>query len=159
MMDDTMKPPVHLLATAFAAVIIIAACDRTPATTMSENESQAPRPVRLSSDVRKRWEGRFDVTAVEELLASMTPGDQHDFLVSIGATGTTPSGAETRDVTVLTRSTDPARQALIDRMWAPFWDHLPPELLDRTDLPYPGRELAKARRAARASAREQGNDQ
>jgi hypothetical protein len=42
---------------------------------------------------------------------------------------------------------------LIDRMWAPFWDHLPPELLDRTDLPYAGRELAKARRAAIAPGR------
>lgn len=140
-----MKRPLLLLATVTTAVMI-AACDRTPATSMSQNESQAPRPVRLPSDVRERIEGRFDVTAVEELLGTMTPGEQHNLLESIGAVGTAPPGGETRDVTVLMRSTDPARQALIDRMWAPFWDHLPPELLDRTDLPYPGRELAKARR-------------
>jgi len=140
-----MKPLIHLLATVTAAAVI-AACDRTPATTMSQNEFQAPRPVRLPDEVRARLEGRFDVAAVEELLATMHPDDKHDFLVSIGGTRRAPADGETRDVSVLTRSTNPERQALIDRMWAPYWDHLPPELLDRTDLPYPGRELAKARR-------------
>ena len=153
-----MKPPLHLLATITAAVIM-AACDRTPATTMSQSEAQAPRPVHLSSEIRGRLEGRFDVTALEELLGTMTPAEQQDLLESLGGSGNVPEGRETKDVTVLARSTDPARQALIDRVWAPFWDHLPPELLDRTDLPYPGRELAKARRAANASARERGNDQ
>ena len=152
-----MQRTLQLLATA-AAAVMIAACDRTPATSMSQNDPQAPRPVRLPSDVRERVEGRFDVTAVEELLGTMTPGEQRDLLESIGATGTAPSGGETRDVTVLMRSTDPARQAWIDRMWAPFWDHLPPELLDRTDLPYPGRELARSRRAARAAAHETKTD-
>ena len=152
-----MNPRLHLL-TSVTVAAIIAACDGTPSTTMSQNESPAPRPVRLSSDIRARLEGRFDVTALEELLGTMTPGEQHNMLESLGATGSVPKSGETTDVSVLARSTDPARQALIDRMWAPFWDHLPPELLDRTDLPYPGRELAKARRAAGKSGRGRGND-
>jgi hypothetical protein len=126
---------------------------------MSEHESQGPRPVRLSSQVRARLEGRFDVTALEELLGTMAPRDQQDLLEDLGASGSPPAGGETRNVSVMMRSTDPARQALLDRMWAPFWEHLPPELLDRTDLPYPGRELAKARRAARAAASEGTTDE
>lgn len=144
-----MNPPLHLLVAIATAALVTAACDRTPATIMSQNESPSPRPVPLSSDVRGRLEGRFDVNALEELLATMTPHEQQDLLESLGATGAAPAGGETRDVTVLTRSTDPARQALIDRVWAPFWEQLPPELLDRTDLPYPGRDLAKARRASK----------
>src|SRR6476620_358073 len=99
-----MKPLLHLLATVTAAAVV-AACDRTPATTLSQNEFQAPRPVRLPDDVRARIEGRLDVAAVEELLATMHPDDQDDFLVSIGGTGSAPAGGETRDVSVLTRST------------------------------------------------------
>jgi hypothetical protein len=125
---------------------------------MSKHDSQAPRPVHLSSEVRGRLEGRFDVTALEELLGTMAPEDQQELLDGLGASGNPPPGGETRNVSVIMRSTDTARQALLDRMWAPYWDHLPAELLDRTDLPYPGRELAKARRAARAAPSERGND-
>jgi len=126
---------------------------------MSKYDSYTPRPVRLSSEVRGRLEGRFDITALEELLGTMTPEDQQDLLDGLGASGNPPPGGETRDVSVMMRSTDPARQALLDRMWALYWDHLPAELLDRTDLPYPGRELAKARRATRAMPSGRGNDQ
>ena len=119
---------------------------------MSQHESRGSRPVLLSIEVRGRLEGRFDVTALEELLGTMGPKDQQELLDGLGASGNPPPGGETRDVSVMMRSTDPARQALLDRMWAPYWDHLPDELLDRSDLPYPGRELAKARRAARASS-------
>lgn len=145
-----MKRPLHAIATV-ATAAVLAACDNTPATTMSKHDFQTPRPVRLSREVRGRLEGRFDVTALEELLGTMAPKDQQELLDGLGASGTPPAGGETRDVSVMMRSTDPARQALLDRMWAPYWDHLPAELLDRTDLPYPGRELAKARRAARAT--------
>jgi len=115
--------------------------------------------VHLSSEVRQRLEGRFDVSALEELLGTMTAEEQQALLHDLGASGRAPAGGETRDVSVMMRSTDPARQALLDRMWAPFWEHLPPELLDRADLPYPGRELAKARRAERAKTGERGSGQ
>ena len=153
-----MKRPLHAIATVTTAVFI-AACDKSPATTMSQHETQGPRPVRLPSQVRARLEGRFDLAALEELLGTMAPKDQQELLEGLGASGSPPAGGETREVSVMMRSTDPARQALLDRMWAPYWDHLPAELLDRTDLPYPGRELAKARRAARARESERGNDQ
>ena len=147
-----MKRPLQLLAIVIGA-LSFSTCDNTPAITMSQHETRGPRPVHLSPDVRGRLEGRFEVSAVEELLGTMTPREQHDLLESIGASDSVPPDGETKDVSVMMRSTDPARQALLDRMWAPFWDHLPPELLDRTDLPFPGRELAKARRAANRSPR------
>jgi hypothetical protein len=153
-----MKRSLHIIANV-ASAVFIAACDNTPATTMSHYESPGPRLVRLSSVVRDRLEGRFDVTALEELLGTMAPNDQQELLEGLGASDSPPEGGETRDVSVMMRSTDPARQALLDRMWAPYWDHLPPEMLNRTDLPYPGRELAKARRAARATASGRGNVQ
>ena len=137
------------------AGFVTGACDRTPAIIMSQSEPLTPRPVRLPADVRTRLDGRFDIEAMEELLASMPPAEQQQFLISIGGVPR-PAGEETRDVTVLMGSTDPARQKLIDRMWAPYWDHLPPEFLERTDLPFPGRELARARRAARVSEHENG---
>lgn len=147
-----MKRLRHLLATATAAVVF-AACDTAPAMMTSQHEAHAPRPVRLPAEIRSRLESRFDVAAVEELLGMMAPDEQHEFLESIGATVTPPEGGETKDVVVFIHFTDPARQALLDRMWAPFWDHLPPELLDEADLPYPGRELARARRAAKMRER------
>jgi len=152
--NGTMKPPLHLLAT-LSAALMIAACERTPATIMTQNPSHAPRPTCLSSEIRDRLGVRFDVAALEELLGTMPASEQQDLLNSLGASGTAPAGGETRDVSVPVRSTDPVRQALLDRVWAPFWETLPPEMLDRIDLPYPGRELAKARRAARTSRNEQ----
>jgi hypothetical protein len=151
-----MNRPLYLtLAT--TAILAIVACDRTPAITMSQNEARAPQPVRLSSDARSRLGDRFDVAALEALLGTMTATEQQELLEGLGASGSAPAGGETKSVTVMMRSTDPVRQALLDQMWAPFWDHLPPELLDRTDLPYPGRDLAKARQAARrANERSRG---
>jgi hypothetical protein len=153
-----MKRTLYLVATLSAALFTVVACENTPATTMSQHASHGPRPVHLSSEVRQRLESRFDVSALEELLGTMTVKEQQEILQGLGV-GRPPAGGETRDVSVMMRSTDPARQALLDRIWAPFWEHLPPELLDRTDLPYPGRELAKARRAERAKTGERGSDQ
>lgn len=143
-----MPRPLRLFAVTFAA-LSFGACETTPAITMSQQESQRPRPVRLSPDAQARLEGRFDVGAVEELLGTMTAQEQQDLLASLGASDGVPADGETRDVSVTMHSTDPARQALLDRMWAPFWDHIPSELLDREDLPFPGRKLAKERRDAR----------
>lgn len=113
---------------------------------MSDSADSPPR-VSLPTDIRARLEGRFDLAALEELLATMGTDEQQNYLATLDAGGTPPPGGETGDVTVLAWSSDPARQALLDRVWAPFWEHLPPGSLERTDLPYPGRELARARRA------------
>ncbi len=89
--------------------------------------------------------------ALEELLATMSIAERAEVLGQIGASGNRE--AETTDVVIPLKSTDPVRQALLDRVWTPFWSHLPPDALDREDLPFPGREIARARRSAEAKER------
>jgi hypothetical protein len=112
---------------------------------MSQHSSGA-HPVQLAPDVRKQLARQFDVAALEELLGTMPVEERPEVLRSFGVADDHDSQAETREVSIMVRSSDPARQALLDRVWAPFWDTLPPEYLDRADLPYPGRELARLRR-------------
>jgi hypothetical protein len=114
---------------------------------MTEDEPTRPRArVSLPLEVRERLRKRFDVDALEELLGTTSVPEREEILRQLGVSG--EREAETGSVVVPMRSTDPARQALLDRIWAPFWSHLPPDALDRNDLPYPGRELARARQSA-----------
>jgi hypothetical protein len=108
--------------------------------------SSSPRPVQLAHEVRERLARQFDVDALEELLGTMPVEERRGVLESFGAVHDPDSQAETKQVSIMVWSSDPARQALLDRLWAPFWDTLSPEYLDRTDLPYPGRDLARLRR-------------
>ena len=105
-------------------------------------------PVQLAPEVREQLARQFDVDALEELLGTMPVEERAGVLESFGVVHDSDSQAETEQVSIMVWSSDPARQALLDRVWAPFWDTLPPEYLERTDLPYPGRELARLRRAS-----------
>ncbi|HYW07204.1 MAG TPA: hypothetical protein VE913_09625 [Longimicrobium sp.] len=51
--------------------------------------------------------------------------------------------------TVTVKMGDPALQSLLDEVWAPVWEKNP-EMLDRETKDFPGREIARARRAQRA---------
>lgn len=114
---------------------------------MTEDESTSRRArASIPREIRERLQKRFGVDALEELLGTMPVAEREEILRQLGVSG--EPEAETGSVVVPMRSTDPARQALLDRIWAPFWSHLPPDALDRDDLPYPGRELARARRSA-----------
>lgn len=132
------------------AALTLSGCDAL----MTQNQpASRPKPLSLSSDVRRSLEQRFDVDALEEYLRGISPAEQEAFLAQIDRPNES-AGSETVDISVPMRSTDPARQALLERVWAPFWDQLPLEALDRADLPFPGRELARARRAARLANEE-----
>ena len=114
----------------------------------SDEPARDPRPVPLSVEARTYLRQRFDIDAVEELLATMHSAEQNEFLAQLETPGFVEPG-ETTEVAIPIRSSDPARQALLDRIWAPFWEHLPAEALDQPGHPYPGRELARLRRDAR----------
>lgn len=114
--------------------------------------SSSPHPVQLAPEVRKQLARQFDVDALEELLGAMPVEERTWVLESFGVVHDADSQAETKQVSIMVRSSDPARQALLDRVWAPFWDTLPPEYLDHADLPYPGRELARLRRTSERSS-------
>lgn len=130
--------------------LTLSACETSPATIMTQNRPAShPASSLLTPEARRELEKQFDVSAMDELLASMSPAERQETLIKMGVIQT---GETTRDVTFPVHSDDPERQKLIERMWAPYWDHLPPEWLDRTDLPFPGREIARARRAAKAAS-------
>lgn len=135
-----------------ATVPVLHACEGSPVTIMTQNRP-LHRPVSslLTPEARRELGKQIDVDALDELLASMEPGERRETLAGMGVIQT---GEETRDVSIPMYSSDPERQKLIERVWAPYWDHLPPEWLDRTDLPFPGREIARARRAARAGGQQ-----
>lgn len=101
--------------------------------------------------MRQQLARQFDVDALEELLGTVAVEERAWVLKSFGVVDDRDDQTETTQVSILVRWSDPARQALLDRVWAPFWDTLPAEYLDRTDLPYPGRELARLRRASERS--------
>lgn len=136
------------LLTLILVTSVLPGCDAI----MTQNSPPGhPRAVSLAPEVRRNLQRRFDVDALEEYLGMLAPAEQNEFLSQLGP----PRGArepETRDVSMPMRSTDPARQAVLERVWAPFWDHLPPDALDRADLPFPGRELARVRRGSRSDA-------
>jgi hypothetical protein len=50
------------------------------------------------------------------------------------------------------KSDNPAKQALLDRMWAPYWEHLPIGAMDDETNPFPGRRLARDRRSEKPQA-------
>lgn len=147
-----MKIPRACLLMIAAAV---AACNdtSTPAAMSNDQPTEshsAREPVRLSPELRQKLGASFDVGAVERLLQTMEPAEREAFLQTLTAPSTPDlsgeAGGETRDVRILIRSTDPERQRHLDEMWAPYWDRLPPEALDDPAQPYPGREIARARR-------------
>lgn len=49
---------------------------------------------------------------------------------------------ETEHVTIPIRSTNPAIQDVLNRMWAPYWKQLPGSAVRDPTLPYPGRPAA-----------------
>lgn len=118
---------------------------------MTEDEPTSRREgVSIPPVARERLRKRFDVDALEELLGIMPAAERDEVLSQLGASD--EREMETTSVVVPMRSSDPVRQALLDRTWAPFWSHLPPDALDRDDLPYPGRELARARRSEKSES-------
>jgi hypothetical protein len=139
---------------------------------MSEQESSAGQP---SPDPGQQHTRLFDVDALEQFYQQEEPAEQDAGLAEQGLSqaqgpvqdrstpdtgllrdprllgGEIPgeSAGETTDISIPISSTDPARQALIEQIWAPYWEYQPPEALDRDDLPLPGQELARARRDER----------
>jgi hypothetical protein len=141
----------------FAASAVFLSCQER---IMSDEESSSARgPVpdltfRLDAKVRQRLQSRFDVDALELLLQRMSVKDRQNFIGSLGATppgqpqSSNRSGYD-QEERILIRDSDPARQALLEKVWAPYWDHLPQGAVDDPSYPYPGRELARLRQAER----------
>lgn len=107
---------------------------------------EAPDPgFQLSPEDRAMLAPGFDVNALERLLKQIRPDLRREILsyFQVGKSGGH-----------LIEIHDPDLQAVLEEVWAPFWDNVPDEALEADWYRMPGREIAKARRAeARARAR------
>lgn len=139
---------IHFVA---AACLALAACDRT-ASVPSMSTPPNPRTVRLdvpdrnfklTPQERASIRPGFDVDALERLLAAVEAPVRPMILEGFQAVAQGEPGTAT------VRMGDPALQPLLDEVWAPMWEKYP-EMLDTETKNYPGREIARQRRNARA---------
>lgn len=101
---------------------------------------------RLTAQERASVEPGFDADALERLLASLLPVLRAEVLSDFQTTRYAPDDIGGG----LIKFEDPVLQALLDEVWAPRWDGVPDEWLNDPGMQrFPGREIARARRAAR----------
>lgn len=143
-------------------LLATAACERwnQGITTMDSS----PTPLRLATPTQgyridpalraKVFKG-FDVDALERLLAHVTPERRGEILSYFLVPDNPPTG---RSRGQLIQIKDPLLQPMLEEVWAPVWDYVGATDADieANTYDYPGREIARARRAARA-AREKSN--
>lgn len=138
-----------------AVLFLLAACERPQALVMSSPEM---RPLRLAAPEhgfrldpheRAKVVAGFDVDALERLLGMVRPDMRKEILRHFqpGEPGERRRGA-------LTEFFDPQLQAVLEEVWAPMWDDAPIEALEEGWYYYPGREIARQRRAAKQRAEE-----
>lgn len=104
----------------------------------------SPDPAfRLSVQERASVRPGFDVDAPERLLSRLIPPVRPMLLASFQH----PPAGEPPDLVM--KLGDPSLQPLLDEVWAPMWEHFPPDAIEIEEKDFPGRELARARRDAR----------
>jgi hypothetical protein len=122
------------------ASLVMGACGDQPALS---RQSPTPAGATLSPTIRQQLTTVFDTRAAEQFFQTMSQADADRVLADMGFyAGQTP--AETEHVSVPMRSTDAATQAVLDRMWAPYWRQLPAGAAHAAALPYPGRPTTPA---------------
>jgi hypothetical protein len=114
---------------------------------MPSNQSarlDVPDPeFRLTAEQRSKVQPGFDVNALERLLATLHPDLRMPILSDFQIQEDLVGGG-------IVKFEDPVLQALLEEVWAPRWEKVPDEWLDDEDSRrFPGRNIAKMRRAAR----------
>ena len=143
-----MRPRNRTLLVAALALTGIS-CDRIPEVAMTTPQPSgislpSPDPAfRLSAQERASVRRGFDVDALERLLSRLIPPVRPMVLAAFQY----PPAGESPDLMV--KIGEPPLQPLLDEVWAPMWEHFPPDAIDVEDKDFPGRELARARRQAR----------
>ena len=145
-------PRLNLMVLALV-VCAITACEHNPSAT-----ALAPQPgrplraeqpdatFRLTDAQRAKMLSMYDAEAVERLLQMVRPDARASTLRFFQVAEKPGPHA------VLMHLDDPKLQAVLEEVWAPYWDRLPPEAIERERAPIPGRAIARTRRAARAAA-------
>jgi hypothetical protein len=95
----------------------------------------------LSPQARAELAPVFDADALERLLRQIRPDMRGEILAHFQK-GKLASGGH------LVQIFDPHLQTILEEVWAPFWENAPDQALDEDWYRMPGREIARARRAA-----------
>ena len=133
---------------ATAALLLLVGCERP---TYGITMDLPPRPLRLaapdatyrlSDEDRAKVQEGFDVDALERLVGMVRPDMRQELLVHFQV-GEEEGPRRGRIV----QMNDPELQRVLEEVWAPMWDGVPDEVLEATSGPFPGRGVAKQRRA------------
>lgn len=144
--------PRRVLATCLAGVLMLCACEHRQGTLVTSPEAtplrlEAPDPAfHLTPADRAAVAPIFDADALERLLRQVRP-EMRGEILSYFQVGKGVRGH-------LVQIFDPQLQAVLEEVWAPFWEEAPDQALEENWYRMPGREIAKVRRAA-ARARSQ----
>jgi uncharacterized protein DUF6968 len=100
---------------------------------------------RLGADERAKVAPGFDVDALERLLARIIPQRRAEILAFFQP----PQDSANRPGQLI-RIKDPELQPLLEEVWASMWDHVgaTDEDIERDTYQYPGRQIARIRRAS-----------
>ena len=116
-------------------------CGDQPALSRLKPEPQAP--ARLTPEIQAQLAPYFDVSAAQEYFRTMPQAQADSILIGMGfRTGGPPENTE--GVQIPIRSSNAETQRSLDRMWAPYWQLLPTDVTQSSNLPYPGREMVKS---------------
>ena len=104
---------------------------------------------RLNAEERNKVLPGFDADALERLLSVVPPDARQGLMRHF------QQRDKGENLGVLVEMSDPRLQPLLEEVWAPMWDEIgaTDEQLEGNHFGYPGRQIAKDRRAARANAR------
>lgn len=112
------------------------------------------RPLRLASadagfriDAAERAKLRpgFDVAALERLLSMVRPDMRATILGHFQKKTVQPGGRQ--EWSDLVEIHDPKLQEVLEEVWAPMWNNAPDQAIEENWYKWPGREIAKQRRA------------
>lgn len=135
------------------ALLGLAACEHRQQGTLVTSPDAIPLRLeapdaafRLTPDDRATLAPPFDADALERLLREIRPNMRGEILSYFQA------GTSRGHLVVIH---DSRLQAILEEVWAPFWDNAPDQALEEDWYRMPGRELALARRAAQRAQRDQ----
>lgn len=143
-----------------SAVLTVVGCEPPQQIAMSTPEPHplrlalADKSFRLSDADRAKLLPGFDVQALERLLGMIRPDMRQEILKSF------QQREQGQRLGHLMGFEDPELQTVLEEVWAPMWDYVGASdaQIEANDYGYPGREIAKQRRAARAASQRGGSE-
>jgi hypothetical protein len=136
----------NVLAACLVGVLVLCACEHRQGALVTVPDAtplrlEAPdKTFQFTAADRAAVAPLFDADALEKLLQQVRP-DQRGEILPYFQMGKGARGH-------LVEIADPQLQAILEEVWAPFWDDASDQALEENWYQMPGREVAKARRAA-----------